>query len=134
MEQQLKNGQTQQFDVLIVDAFTGDSMPIHLLTEECFKVYERHLQIDGILVYQITNRYVNLLPVIATLADRHGFQWTVVDMAGDRHGHSASRWVLITANPEFLDNPVFPRESQCRQEYTPTLWTDAFSSLFNVLD
>ena len=134
MEQQLENGHPQQFDVLIVDAFTGDSIPTHLLTQECFKVYTKHLQTGGILAYHITNRYLNLLPVIATLADRHGFQWIFVETPGDDDGHAFSQWVLVTANTKFLDNPVLPGESMCGQDYTPVLWTDDFSSLFNVLD
>jgi hypothetical protein len=77
---------------------------------------------------------VNLLPVIATLADRHGFWWTVVDMPGDHYGNSSNQWVLVTANTKFLDNPVLPRESLPRQKYAQTSWTDDFSSLFDVLD
>src|SRR5262249_43819042 len=76
LEQELKDtdGKGNQFDVLCLDAFSGDAVPTHLLTTEAFATYKRHLKPDGIIVCNITNTYLDLWPVIKRLADEHGYK------------------------------------------------------------
>ena len=75
MENELHAGQPQHFDLLVLDAFSGDAIPVHLLTEEAFeKIYLPHLAADGTIAIHITNHYVDLEPVVRALAERFGFQ------------------------------------------------------------
>src|SRR5262249_30766076 len=68
MERELASGQAQQFDILAIDAFTGDAIPVHLLTSECFSVYWYHLKKDGILAVHVSSRYFELAPVVRASA------------------------------------------------------------------
>ena len=79
---QLEMEPDQQFDILVVDAFSGDSVPIHLLTREAFTQYFRHLKPDGVLAVHITNRFLDLQPVVKTAADYFGKDIRLVDFEG----------------------------------------------------
>ena len=113
---------------------TGDSIPMHLLTNECFKIYAGHLKEDGILAYHITSRYVDLLPVISALAERHGYTLVIIEAEGDDSGHSFSRWALVTTNQKFLKNKNLTDNESDEGDVRNVLWTDDFSSLFDVLE
>ena len=92
-----------QFDVLLIDAFSSDAIPMHLLTREAFGVYRRALGPDGILVVHISNRYVNLLPVLASEARRGG--WAAAlrsNYPGRANGETISQWVAFAADPRQL--------------------------------
>ena len=136
MERQLEQGEAQQFDVLVVDAFSGDSIPMHLLTLECFDLYWKHLNPDGILAIHISNRYLDLRPVVQNAAEELGKQAFFVAYEGDNLGGLSSSWTLVTNNDDFIETPAF------QQAYVPggmnrarrAVWTDDFSSLFEVLD
>ncbi len=99
--QKLERESDQQFDVLAVDAFSGDAIPIHLLTRECFEVYHRHLKQDGILAIHISNLYFDLKPVVAAAADRQGWKAVLVDSNGeDFKGTSGSAWMILARDLE----------------------------------
>jgi hypothetical protein len=136
LEQELELGQPQQFDVLVVDAFSGDAIPMHLLTKECAEVYWAHLERDGILAVHISNRYVNLRPVVRKLAELHGKQVQLYTHQSRRRGASFSNWVLITSNERFLATEAVKSAAvpQGMQQSEGVLWTDDFSSLFGVLE
>jgi len=72
IERELANGNPQSFDVLVLDAFSGDAIPVHLLTIEAFEVYLRELTPDGILAIRVTNRYLDLQPIIQVIANHFG--------------------------------------------------------------
>ncbi|MBI3463098.1 MAG: fused MFS/spermidine synthase [Planctomycetes bacterium] len=140
MERELAEG-SQRFDVLAVDAFSSDSIPMHLLTVECANVYWRHLKPDGILALHISNRYLDLSGVAQALADEYKKQIRVVDCDDDPEtGQSSSTWVLITSNEAFLTGPEMrgpvadatPATEQ--KGAAPVRWTDDFGSLWQVLD
>ncbi len=80
----LERDEPQAFDVLVLDAFSGDSIPTHLLTKEAFRVYLKHLNDDGILAVHITNRYLNLAPVVRRLAAESGLKTTRIFQDGNR--------------------------------------------------
>lgn len=134
MEQQMPQNQEEQFDVLAVDAFNGDAVPMHLLTQQCFDIYFRHLKPDGILAVHTSNRYLNLFPVVQASAAVNGKQAHLIVSERDPFGAAASRWVLVTSNERFL------RSERLLEARTPTdenhriLWTDDFSSLFSVFE
>ena len=135
MEQQLAKGQSQQFDVLLVDAFSGDAVPVHLLTRECIELYWKHLKPDGILAIHISNRYINLRPVCRALATSCGRQALHIrNKSDDDTGVVASDWVLLTNNPWFLaDGAVHAADTPWEDQDQPLEWTDDFSNLYSVL-
>jgi SAM-dependent methyltransferase len=125
----------QQFDALAVDAFSSDSIPVHLLTIEAFELYFRHLRPDGILAVHISNRYLNLDSVVAATAQKLSKDAVLIDSPGDSaNGTFLARWVLL-ANRDVL--PGFPEIAKAKRPLTATgrekLWTDSYSSLFTVL-
>jgi hypothetical protein len=129
----MERQEPQAFDVLAVDAFSGDSIPTHLLTDEAMKIYDRHLLPDGILAVHISNRYLDLEPICKALALRHGYQARVVEDDSEANGYS-STWVLLTRNQEFLANlDDFVDNSRVLTAKRSILWTDAFSSLYAAL-
>ncbi len=128
----------QQFDVLILDAFTGDTIPTHLLTAEAFAVYQRHMKTDGILAVHISNRYLDLVPVVARLAEHYQLPAFRVlrDKVDEQLVHSSpSQWVLITNNEEFLQSvtPLPSVKNLSRQSWDVPLWTDQYSNVFQLM-
>jgi len=123
----------QQFDVLVIDAFSGDSVPVHLLTREAFGIYFRHLKPDGILAMHVTNRFLDLPPVVKAEAESVGKTIKIVTNEGDRSQDRAS-WVLIAADPQFFNCDEFKGVAEsipARPDIR--LWTDDYSSVFSVL-
>jgi SAM-dependent methyltransferase len=121
----------QQFDVLAVDAFSGDAIPIHLLTAEALALYRKHLKPGGIVAFHISNRHVDLGPPIAFLAQSAGMQArrVSVDSPSDP-GEFASTWMLVTADPAFFELPnVAPRAHLPTARPGVRLWTDDYSAL-----
>ena len=130
---QLEREPPQNFDVLVVDAFSGDSVPVHLLTREAFAVYFKHLKTNGVLAVHITNAFLDLLPVVQTAANHFDKQVRVVDHVGDFSQLSfTSRWVLVTADGNFFDNPLLKNAKaiDTRSDFSP--WRDDYSSLLSV--
>jgi hypothetical protein len=114
----------QNFDLLVLDAFSGDSIPVHLLTRQAFDVYSRHLRPGGIVAVHVTNRYLDLAPVVESLAAALQKQVRTVHSAADpERGIYAADWSLVADN---LDRPQ-PVASKLRP------WTDDYSNLFRIL-
>jgi hypothetical protein len=136
MERELEQGNPQQFDVLVLDAFAGDAIPVHLLTEEAFQIYLRHLRRpDGVLAIHISNRYLNLPPVIWRAARHFGWQAAWVHAPREGRIGSPSDWMLVAENRTVLDVPEISAAITARQPAGPAvrLWTDDYSNLFQVL-
>jgi hypothetical protein len=125
----------QRFDVLAVDAFSSDSIPVHLLTAEAFGVYFRHVRAGGIVAVHISNRYLDLKPVLREAVARLGKHARIVDEDGnDERGTYGSTWVLVTESPQIfaqapLEGAVEPLEST----RTVRLWTDDYSDPWGIL-
>lgn len=131
---QLEREPDQRFDVLLVDAFSGDSVPIHLLTFEAFAQYFRHLKPDGLLAVHITNRFLDLQPVVKTAADHFGKQARLVDSASNPDKLVLrSRWALVSGDPSFLKSPQLGGATavEGRSGFQP--WKDDYSSIFSIL-
>jgi len=127
---------SQQYDVLIIDAFSGDAIPIHLLTHEAFKLYVDHLHPQGILAVHISNRYVDLLPVVLSQAKFFGKEILYNQSDGDSEQLiKSSSWVLLTDNTHFANDPqVVETIEEINTETLPSVfWTDDFYSLTDVL-
>jgi hypothetical protein len=136
LERELAGGHSQDFDAIAVDAFSGDAIPIHLLTAECADLYRRRLAPGGLLLLHISNRSLNLEPVARGLARHLGWKAALfVSGQHDETGENASKWVLITANAGVLEQPgVADRVSPWSDgDRPPITWTDDFASLWQVL-
>jgi hypothetical protein len=139
MEREKSRGQPGRFDVLAVDAFSSDAIPVHLLTRECYRDYLYHLKEDGILAMHISSRYFNLGPVIRSLAQQDSerrVQAVLVQDEGSKMQETdATRWILLTSNKEFLgEKQVQAAISPWTEEDAPPLlFTDDYSNLFRLL-
>lgn len=125
----------RQFDLLLVDAFSGDAIPAHLLTLECARLYQAHLKPDGALLLHVSNRFVNLLPVSRALGEALGWPTVYVDNPTEEdRGISASDWVILTTNTWLLNDPALVAASELfAAEDRPLLWTDDYSNLLRLL-
>jgi hypothetical protein len=126
----------QNYDVIAVDAFTSDAIPVHLLTRECFAVYFRQLQPGGILAVHVSNRFLNLVPVVTRTAHDFGKTAVVVDDDGEDEDYmSSSDWVLVSGDPEVFNRNFFKAHGIEAAQLRPGLrpWTDDYSNLFQIL-
>jgi len=126
---------SNNFDYLIVDAFNSDSIPTHLLTKEAFKLYFQHLNSEGILAIHISNRYLNLRPVVWALSDFFDMESLTFTNKSQDIRSSTSSWILVTNNRNFLANPQVIKISVPRTyEFDEIrIWTDDYSNLFQIL-
>jgi len=125
------------FDILVLDAFTGDAVPAHLLTREAFAIYLRHLQPDGVLAVHISNRHLDLSPLIRGLSRDAALRGVLIDNEPPpaRSMYEPSQWVLLTRNAAFLaDSAIMARvDTAYQQDTRAVLWTDDYSNLLSVL-
>ena len=123
------------FDVLVVDAFSGDSIPVHLLSRQAVRVYLRHLRPDGVLAFHVSNSALNLAPVAGRLAQDAGLAALHIHADTDAaSGRSESDWVLAAPASVLAAHPSLTAAG--RSPVVPPgfpVWTDEFSNLFGVL-
>lgn len=145
----LEREPSHHFDLLALDAFSSDAIPVHLLTKEAFALYERHISPNGIIAVHISNRYLNLEPVVANVARHFNYHLAVIsweegnadegewnDEWVDEWWLYSSTWVLLTRNEDIIN------ASAIREAASPAkpnsvnipLWTDDFASLFQILE
>jgi len=134
LERELERGQPENFDVLAVDAFSSDSIPVHLLTKEAMELYFRHLRPNGILAVHISNRYLDLQPVLLGEAEATGKITRVVDTDDDdSQDVFGATWVLLTAPVTGFDDEILSHSAAIEHKRTVRLWTDDYSNLFQIL-
>ena len=134
LEQELKDGHPQNFDVLAVDAFSSDSIPVHLLTKEAMDLYFRHLRPDGILAVHISNRYLNLQPVLEGEVNATQKTARLVDTEDDdTQDVFGATWVLITSPATGFKGELLSNSAPLDSKRTVRLWTDDYSNLFKIL-
>lgn len=123
----------QNFDLLVFDAFSGDAIPAHLLTTQAMELYLRHLKPDGILALNISNTYIDLLPVAVQLGRAFGKQVTYIPSAGSEdYQIYYAAWTLLSAEP--LESPDIVEAAQPLPVQSDIrVWTDDYSNLFEVL-
>jgi len=127
---------SQQFDILVMDAFSGDSVPVHLITREAFQTYFRHLKPDGILAVNITNNYLDLRPVMessAAAVDKVAYAYDYESDSDDGICFSCS-WALIMDRRTWEATPALHLDAQ-RLRPVPKFrpWTDDFSNMLGIL-
>jgi spermidine synthase len=135
LERELAQGRPQGYDVLAIDAFSSDSIPVHLITREAIELYARHLAPGGLIAIHISNRFLDLEPVLANIARATGLTARhVVDSPSEESGASSTDWVLLAAEPSVSDRGELAIRSEALVERPEmSLWTDQFNNLFDVL-
>jgi SAM-dependent methyltransferase len=121
----LEREDPQNFDVLAVDAFSSDSIPVHLLTKEAMQLYFRHLKPDGILAVHISNRYLDLQPVVRGEAQATGHIARLIDTDDDdAQGVFGATWVLVTSPTPGFDSEILDNSTEIQSKRSIRLWTD----------
>ncbi|MCK6538565.1 MAG: fused MFS/spermidine synthase [Anaerolineales bacterium] len=135
LERELEETGSQNFDVLVLDTFSSDSIPVHLITKEAMALYLEHLAPEGIIAAHITNLHLDLQPVFWGLAQYYGLSMVRVNYEGDSGGGYASHWILLARNPALLDVPAIQDQAVDLSGYSTSLrlWTDDYSNLFQIL-
>jgi SAM-dependent methyltransferase len=127
----LEREQPEMFDVLVVDAFSGDSIPVHLLTAEAFDLYFRHLKPSGALAIHVTNKHLDLAPVVSRVASHAGARALLIHNSSDEMNKiHFSSWMIVTKNAE-LSKQLQYLSSPIRK--TAPLWTDDYSNLLRIM-
>jgi hypothetical protein len=139
----MENEPPQNFDILIMDAFSSDAVPVHLLTREAFEIYQRHLKPDGAILVNISNRYLDLRPVVENAARLFNFQCHTInseDGGADENEEGgwwlyASTWMILSRNAEFMNRSALRLAAAPADAERPKvpLWTDDYSSMFKIL-
>lgn len=131
----LERESPQGFQVLAVDAFSGDSVPVHLITLEALRTYLRHLAPDGIVAFHLTNRFLWMPPVVQRLAQELGAASILVHDEAETTDYRATDWVLVARDPAVLQTAAMRGAASPIQAPRKgvSLWTDDFNNLFEVL-
>jgi hypothetical protein len=134
----LEREPAQNFDVLAVDAFSGDAIPVHLITREALAVYLRHMKPDGIVAFHVSNRFLDLIPVVARLAREENAHAVLVNDDpddDDKSLRSRSDWVLVSRSQAALEQPIIVEKggTQAPDEADWRTWTDDYSNLIQIL-
>lgn len=135
LEQQAARDAGDRFDVLAVDAFSGDAIPVHLLTREASALYWRVLREDGVLAMHVQNRHLDLEPVVRGLAQEAGKTAVLIrGVTRPETGSFASTWILVSSNAALLAGLTGASQRLDEANSRPAiLWTDSFSNLYDVL-
>lgn len=126
----------QGFDVLAVDAFSGDAIPVHLITREALALYLKHMKPDGIVAFHVSNRYLDLIPVVQRIAtENRAYAVLIADDPEEDEERSRSDWVLVSRSKAALGTPEIKSRSPVEIEDPPVwrTWTDDYSNLIQIL-
>lgn len=130
----LEREPAQQYDVLAIDAFSSDSIPVHLITKEAMAIYLKHIKPGGVIAFHVTNRFLKLAPVVKQIADTYGLHTALVSDDDDDDDTSRTDWVLVTRDAKLLNDARIKEDTI---DITPIprlrLWTDDFNNLVQIL-
>ena len=137
----MENEPPQNFDFIIMDAFSSDAVPVHLLTKEAFQIYQSHLKPDGVILVNISNRYLDLRPVVENAARVFGYDALHINNEPSTYEEEdggwwlyGSTWMILSKNKEFMSRPaVRDLASPPMSTNTVPLWTDDYASMFRIL-
>lgn len=134
LQHELDLGLNNGFDLLIIDAFSGDLIPTHLMTHEAFLLYQQHTKTQGVMVLHISNRHLSLLPVIIQHSNTLDMQVMLFETPGNGNEHDA-QWVVLTSNSLITQSPnlMYRQSAISKEQYKKVLWTDDYSSLLPIL-
>ncbi len=129
----LERDPPQQFDMLSIDAFSSDSIPMHLMTREALRVYKSQIKPDGAIVYNITNRFINLAPMVKLLAEAEGMKTILISHSPEGVEYNYTDYMVVTNNAKLLAHPRFADAVKPDEIPGLKIWTDDFNNLFDVL-
>ena len=134
LDKERREGKPGDFDILAIDAFSDDTVPAHLLTKEAVELYMSHLRDDkSILAIHVSNRYLNLDPVVRRIAEELGLAHKVIAASGNPAEYGTySEWVVITRDPAILASRLF--DDALEKTTEAPLWTDDYMNILAVLD
>ena len=122
------------FDVLAVDAFSSDSIPVHLITREAMAVYLKHIKPGGAIVFHVTNRFLKLAPVVKQIADDLQLHTALISDDAEDTSYSKTDWVIVTRDKALLEKEAIAKKTS---EIDPIpglrMWTDDFNNLYQIL-
>jgi SAM-dependent methyltransferase len=137
LERELQREAPQGFDVLAIDAFSSDSIPVHLITREALALYLRHMKPGGVIAFHVSNRFLELPPVVGRLAKEAGLAVVLVSDSGKDgdDDHTKTDWVLIARDPKALAAKAIAEVAPEPPEERPgwRTWTDDYSNLVQIL-
>jgi len=135
MEREIAAGYPQRYDVLAIDAFSSDSIPVHLITREAIEIYRKELAPGGIVAVHISNRFLDLKPVLANIGAVTGMTVRLVaDSPSEESGASSTDWVLMAEHESAFEDPKLAERVEMIQPNPAfSLWTDQFNNLLDVL-
>jgi len=135
LSEELRTGMGGNYDVLVVDAFSDDSIPVHLLTLQALALYEAHLRgSESIIAFHTSNRYLALASVVMRLVAERGLNAMIVEDMGEGISDSPSQWVIVTKDVEVLRSATFAHTNSWIPATPGPLWTDDYSSLLPIVD
>jgi SAM-dependent methyltransferase len=124
----------QQYDLLVIDAFSSDSIPVHLITREAMMVYLRHMKPDGVIAFHVTNRFLRLAPVVKRIADEFSLATALILDEADGSDLARTDWLLVTRDASRLrPEPIASAVSEIPGMNGMRLWTDDYNNLFQIL-
>ncbi len=125
----------QGYDVLAIDAFSSDSIPTHLMTQQAMGVYLKNMKADGVIAFHVTNRFLHLAPVVKRIADEHGLHTVLIsDDPDETSDFAKTDWVLVSRSAQALAHPRIAGDAEAIGEIPGLrLWTDSFNNLFKIL-
>jgi hypothetical protein len=136
----LESENPNNFDIMLIDTFSGDAIPVHLITKEAIQLYLRHLNQDGVLVINISTQHFDMAPLISTIAESFGLQHRIIRSTADLPNHIyPTIFALLSRNSAFLERPEITAAAAARPATGPAsgrkvqLWTDDYSNVFELL-
>jgi SAM-dependent methyltransferase len=124
----------QGYDLIAIDAFSSDAIPVHLITREAMQVYLKHLKPDGVIAFHVTNRFLQLAPVVQQIATERTLKATLIIDDAQENDFSRTDWVLVARNGALLDNREIARAAS---DIAPVpglaVWTDDYNNLYRIL-
>ncbi len=130
----LERAAPQEFDVLVVDAFSSDAIPVHLITRQAMAVYLKHVKPGGAVVFHVTNRFLRLAPVVKQIADSQGLHAALIVDDAEESSLSKTDWVIVARDKALLDNEAISAKATSIDAIPGLrLWTDDFNNLYQIL-
>jgi len=124
----------QNYDLLVVDAFSSDSIPVHLATSQAMAVYLKHLKPNGVIAFHISNKFLKLAPVLKRITDHMGVDGMLLTEPASSRDRYSTEWFLVTADPSFRTNPaIAPQITPIEEIPGLGVWNDDFNNLFQIL-
>jgi len=133
LQKELDNGNVNNFDVLVIDAFSGDSVPAHLLTVEAFTLYFKHLKAEGIIAIHVSNSHLDLTALVKGLAKNAGYSALYFKTKATDKEVTQTEWIIATNNQLFIKNNKVKRLQSQWPSTNELVWTDNYSNLLSVL-